>query len=92
MKALAKIEKVHEYLEEKDYYESRSVGTKARSSKTCVHCNKTIPKGTPHIMHHFYPEFEAYPTHKGCETEFMKSLLTDENRHYLEYQHLLKDK
>ena len=45
-----------------EYYESRSVGTKARSDKTCVQCGKIIPKGTPHVMHHFYPEFEAYAT------------------------------
>ena len=54
--------KKHEYLKEEDYYESRSVG-KGRTDKTCEHCGKTIPKGSPHEVHHFYPEFESYPTH-----------------------------
>ena len=61
----------HEWLEEENYYESRSVGTRARSDKTCEFCRGNIPKGVPHTMHHFYPEFEAYPTHKECEKPFM---------------------
>jgi hypothetical protein len=64
----------HEYLKREDYYEARSVGTKARSNKMCVHCGKNIPKGEPHTMHHFYPEFDAYPTHKNCSDKFIKSL------------------
>lgn len=67
--------KKHEYLTDEDYYESRSVGTKARSDKQCTHCGKIIPKGEPHEMHHFYPEFTAYPTHKDCINDFMKSLI-----------------
>lgn len=64
----------HEFLLAEDYYESRSVGTKARSDKYCNHCGKIIPKGTPHDMHHFYPEFDAYATHKECSENFIKSL------------------
>lgn len=68
----------HEYLKRKDYYESRSIGTKARSSKTCEYCGKTISKGTPHEMHHFYPEFYAYATHKNCSKPFIESLNEDD--------------
>lgn len=57
-----------------DFYETRSVGTKARSSKTCEHCGKIIPMGTPHTMAHFYPDFDAYPLHLECEDGFMASL------------------
>jgi len=64
----------HEYLKSEDYYEARSVGTKARSSKTCEHCGRNIPKGKPHDMHHFYPEFHAYATHLKCSQPFIKSL------------------
>lgn len=64
----------HEYLRSEDYYESRSVGTKARSDKTCEHCGKNIPKGEPHKMHHFYPEFDAYATHEKCSDAFIESL------------------
>lgn len=71
--------KKHEHLEAEEYYEARSVGTGARSSKTCEHCGKNIPKGTPHEMHHFYPEFYAYATHKKCSEPFVKSLLTAED-------------
>lgn len=67
--------KKHEYLKEENYYESRSIGTKAKSSKTCEYCGKSIPKGTPHDQHHFYPEFNAYPTHKKCSEDFKKSLI-----------------
>ncbi len=66
--------KKHEYLKQEDYYETRSIGTKARSSKTCEHCGKNIPKGNPHDTHHFYPEFDAYPTHKSCSKSFIESL------------------
>lgn len=66
--------KKHEYLKSEEYYESRSVGTKARSSKTCKHCWKDIPKGEPHDVHHFYPEFNAYPTHTKCTKDFIDSL------------------
>lgn len=64
----------HEYLKNEDYYESRSVGTGAKSSKTCEHCGGNIPKGEPHDMHHFYPEFTAYSVHKKCYDKFKKSL------------------
>ena len=68
------IEKKHEYLLEEEYYESRSVGTKAKFDKTCEYCGKNIPKGKPHEMHHFYPEFYAYPTHLECSEKFKESL------------------
>ena len=72
--------KKHEYLTKEDYYESQSVGTKARSDKICEHCGKSIPKGQPHTVHKFYGdgEYPSYPTHKGCDDEFVKSL-RDEN-------------
>ena len=68
-----------------DYYEARSVN-KGRSDKSCAFCGKTRPKGQKHTMHHFYPEFTAYPTHdmnadhgdnpangeKTCTEEFLK--------------------
>jgi len=57
-----------------DFYETRGVGTKARSDKQCFTCGKLIKMGTPHDMHHFYPEFVAYPTHKECTDEFMGNL------------------
>jgi hypothetical protein len=66
--------KQHEYLLKKDHYETRDVGTKARSDKECEFCGKTIPKGMPHEVHHFYPEFESYPTHIKCTPKFMASL------------------
>lgn len=71
--------KKHEWLRLEDYYESRSTGTKARTNKTCVCCGGSIPKGTPHDMHHFYPEFYAVAVHKNCHDDFMKSLLTEED-------------
>lgn len=55
-----------------NYYETRSVGTRARSDKTCVQCGNNIPRGMPHRMHHFYPEFDAYPTHDYCENAFLE--------------------
>ena len=73
------MEKKHEYLKYEDHYETRDVGTKARSSKRCEHCGLEIPKGTPHTMHHFYPEFDSYPVHKECNDAFMASLLTEED-------------
>lgn len=30
-------------------------------------------------MHHFYPEFQAYPVHNECNDDFMSSLLTAED-------------
>lgn len=66
--------KKHNFLERENFYESKSIGTKARSDKRCEHCGQVILKGTPHLMMHFYPEFDAYPIHKECEDEFMKSL------------------
>lgn len=78
----------HEYLERENFYETRSVGKKGRITKMCAHCGKDIPKGQPHDVHHFYPEFEAYPTHimnsdhgdnlkpgeKSCSQLFLESL------------------
>lgn len=64
----------HEYLKRDEYYEARQVGTRAKSDKTCEHCGKKIKMGTPHEMHHFYPEFNAYPTHKECSEAFIESL------------------
>lgn len=65
----------HEYLRAEEYYESRGVGTGARSNKTCEHCGDNITKGQPHDMHHFYPDFNAYATHKRCSDPFIKSLI-----------------
>lgn len=79
----------HEYLLKEDYYEMKPVGTRAKSDKYCEHCGEVIKKGTPHEMHHFYPEFNAYPTHnrnngfngdripddqKSCSELFIESL------------------
>lgn len=64
----------HEYLLKEDYYELRGVGTRAKSDKDCEHCGEIIPKGEPHDNHHFYPEFNCYPTHKNCSEAFIKSL------------------
>jgi len=69
--------KKHAYLLKDDYYESRSVGTKARSNKYCSHCNSIIPKGEPHTVHSFYPEFATYPTHNQCNDDFMASLIAN---------------
>jgi len=75
---MSKIHK-HEFLMADDFYEFRSVGTRAKSNKHCEYCGKSIPMGTPHEMAHFYPEFEAYAVHKECTEDFMASLreLTD---------------
>ena len=66
--------KKHEYYQAKDFYEFRSVGTRAQSDKWCGHCGKTITKWTPHLMAKFYPEFEGPAIHKECEDGFMESL------------------
>ena len=63
----------HEYLNKESYYENNPVSA-GRSNKTCEHCNKTIPKGMPHDVHKFYPEFTSYPTHKKCTPTFLKSI------------------
>lgn len=68
----------HEFLKEEDYYENRPVGNRGKSDKYCEHCQKIILKGTPHDVHYFYPEFNAYPTHKKCSDKFKESLLTEE--------------
>jgi hypothetical protein len=68
-----KIEK-HEYLMQEDYYEARYVGNRAKSDKWCEHCGKKIEQGTPHTMHHFYPEFYAYATCNDCCVPFKESL------------------
>ena len=67
------IEGKHEYLEADDYYECHSVGTRA-GAWTCEHCGKTIPAGTAHDSHKFYPEFSTYRTHKKCSEPFIQSL------------------
>jgi hypothetical protein len=64
----------HEYLKREDYYENRPVGTGGRKDKWCSHCGGPIDKGIPHDVHHFYPEFTAYPTHTECTEAFKKSL------------------
>jgi hypothetical protein len=64
----------HEYLKKEDYYENKSVGTGGKKDKICNHCYEKILKGTPHDVHHFYPEFQSYPTHKECTKAFMESL------------------
>jgi ribosomal protein S27AE len=69
----------HEFLMAEDYYESKGVGTRAKSNKSCSHCGKMIPMGEPHDMHHFYPEFNAYATHKDCSADFVASLRTEED-------------
>lgn len=68
----------HEYLEAENYYENRPVQS-SRTAKWCNHCGGTIPKGSSHDVHHFYPEFSAYPTHKKCTEDFIKSLRTPED-------------
>ena len=67
--------KKHEYLKRKDFYETKHVGTRAKRDKDCDHCGEIIPKGEPHDVHHFYPEFFSYPTHKSCSEPFKESLL-----------------
>lgn len=64
----------HEYLKANEFYETRSVGTRAHSDKGCEHCGGIIKKGTPHDMNYFYPEFSAYATHKECTQLFIDSL------------------
>lgn len=65
----------HEFLKKEDYYETKKVGVKGRKDKHCEYCHGPIPKGMQHEVHHFYPEFLAYPTHIGCTEPFMESLL-----------------
>lgn len=64
----------HEYLKKEDYYENKAVGTRGKKIKLCNHCGEKIEPGIPHDVHHFYPEFQSYPTHKECTKEFMESL------------------
>lgn len=66
--------KKHEYLKAEDYYENRPVGTRGKKMKTCRHCENVIAAGEPHDVHHFYPEFDAYPTHTKCTKDFIDSL------------------
>ena len=67
----------HDYLTKENYYEGRSI-SKGRKAKTCEHCGGSIPIGQAHTMHHFYPEFDAYPTHDRCNEAFIASLRPDE--------------
>jgi len=67
----------HDYLKKEDYYESRNIG-KGRRAKTCEHCGGNIPVGEAHTMHHFYPDFEAAPTHNRCNDAFLASLLPND--------------
>lgn len=71
----------HDYLKKEDYYESRNIG-KGRRAKTCEHCGGNIPVGEAHTMHHFYPEFEAVPTHNRCNDAFLASLLPNDPASY----------
>lgn len=64
----------HEYLLEEEFYEFQHIGTRARSDKRCGHCGENIPKGTPHLVAKFYPEFEGPAIHKECKDNFLKSL------------------
>jgi hypothetical protein len=66
--------KKHEYLLEEEFYEFVRVGTRARSDKRCGHCGKVIPKGEPHLISKFYPEFEGPAIHIDCQKEFLESL------------------
>jgi len=66
----------HEYLRAEDHYESRSVG-KGRTDKRCAHCGRSIPKGTLHQVHTFYPEFSSYPVHNSCSAAFEVSLIPE---------------
>lgn len=63
----------HEYLRADEYYEERSVGTKA-GAWTCEHCGNVISAGVPHANHKFYPDFTTYRTHHACTEAFKKSL------------------
>lgn len=67
----------HEYLEEKDYYETQTV-SRGRQEYMCDHCFKSIPKGSPSDVHKFYPEFYGERTHPECSKAFKESLLTKE--------------
>lgn len=64
---------------EEDYYETNSVGTRARADYSCTHCGKVIKQGTPHANHKFYPEFQGYRTHNECSDDFRESLRTEED-------------
>ena len=64
----------HEYLNKEDYYDTISVGTKARTDKTCEHCGENIPKGEPHEVSTFYPEFSRFATHIKYTEAFKESL------------------
>jgi len=64
----------HEYLTKEEFYETNNVGTKARGDKQCEHCGELIPKGEPHHVHIFYPEFSAFATHSRCSAKFLASL------------------
>lgn len=68
----------HQFLKKEDYYETRRVGNRGKTDKRCEYCSKIITKGTPHNVHHFYPEFNAYPTHTECSDQFIKSLRIEE--------------
>ncbi len=63
------------YLKEEDFYELNSVGTKARSNKTCCSCGKLIPMGIPHKVAKFYPEYSSYPLHEECVEDFKETLI-----------------
>jgi hypothetical protein len=69
---------MHEFLLKEDYYETRSV-KRGRTQKRCEHCGQVIPKGSPSDVHHFYPEFESYPTHPACSEKFLASLRSEAN-------------
>lgn len=62
------------HLKKEDFYEFNKVGTRARSDKTCTCCGNIIPKGQPHLVAKFYPEFMSYPIHEDCKDDFMSKL------------------
>lgn len=66
--------KKHEYLLKEEFYEFQSIGTRARSDKYCGHCGGKIPKGEPHVMSKFYPEFDGPAIHNDCKEDFLQSL------------------
>jgi len=58
--------------ESEDYYESQSVSA-GRSTYCCAYCGGTIAKGSPSIVHKFYPEFTGERVHKKCSENFLNS-------------------
>lgn len=58
-----------------DYYETKGVGTGARSVKMCGRCGGTILMGIPHDVHTFHNgDYFTVATHKQCTKAFMNNL------------------